>query len=275
MSKRKDIALAAAGVLVGLAISGPAAQAGLTADHSTQTFYVSEQRVDLEAYSSNGSNYVKLRDIGQAVGFNVTYDAATNSVCIDPDTPYGVSQDRLANGKPITGENVLELLRQIEQDWPAGTTWGTHNTPGTYKNEVPSTESTRIMDHYQVSEIYGCSGYAAMVSSLIFGDDLNPGRRLEDNRQLRPGDIVFIISPEDVVGHVVIALESPNAEGRFHYTDGNHGGIITWPSPEHPNMRSYSLNGFSNGYRLEVWTRYPESTTYTGNSVEAWPLKEE
>ena len=36
-----------------------------------------------------------------------------------------------------------------------------------------------IMDEYLVSEYYGCSGYAAMISSLIFGDASNPARRLE------------------------------------------------------------------------------------------------
>ena len=46
----------------------------------------------------------------------------------------------LANGKPVTEENVLEL-RQIEQDWPTGTVWGTRRTPGTHKNEVPCTQA--------------------------------------------------------------------------------------------------------------------------------------
>ncbi|MDE7260733.1 MAG: hypothetical protein K2N78_01530, partial [Oscillospiraceae bacterium] len=27
-------------------------------------------------------------------------------------------ESTLTNGKPVTEENVLELLRQIEQDWP-------------------------------------------------------------------------------------------------------------------------------------------------------------
>ena len=113
-----------------------------------------------------------------------------------------------------------------------------------------------------------------MVSSLIFGDKANPGRKLNAPSELRPGDIVFVVSPDGVVGHVVIALESPNQEGRFHYTDGNSGEVITWPSSEHPNLRSYSLTGFSGGrvpHHLEVWTRYPESVPFTGKSVEAWP----
>lgn len=186
---------------------------------------------------------------------------------------YRVSGSPATDSKSITEEAVLERLRQIEQDWPTGTVWGTHNTLGTYKNDVPSTEGKRIMLHYGISNVYGCGAYASMVSSLIFGDQTNPGRQLEDIREIRPGDVVFVVSPEGKVAHVVVALESPNAEGRFHYTDGNHGETITWPSPEHPDVRSYSLTGFSGGripHHLEVWTRYPANVPFTGTSVEAW-----
>jgi len=187
----------------------------------------------------------------------------------------GIGDGYLTNGKPITEENVLELLREIEQDWPTGTIWGTHNTPGTHKNEVPSTVSGKIMRSHGESNTYGCGAYVSMISSLLFGNKSNSGRKLEDICYIRPGDIVFVVSPEGKVAHVVVALESPNIEGRFHYTDGNHGETITWPSPEHPNLRSYSLTGFSGGripHYLEVWTRYPSGISFTGNSVEAWPI---
>lgn len=42
--------------------------------------------VQMEAYSINGNNYVKLRDIGEAVGFNVYWDG--QSVQVDSDAPY-------------------------------------------------------------------------------------------------------------------------------------------------------------------------------------------
>ena len=72
-SRRKNIALVTAGILAGIAISGPATQAaaGLMANPSSQQFYVNGQKVGLQAYEINGSNYVKLRDVGQAVGFGV------------------------------------------------------------------------------------------------------------------------------------------------------------------------------------------------------------
>ena len=78
------------GILAGLALSGPAVQAAdyLKATISTQPIYVDGQRVDMTAYSIGGNNYVRLRDIGRAVDFGVTYNAATNSVYIDSTQPY-------------------------------------------------------------------------------------------------------------------------------------------------------------------------------------------
>lgn len=90
MSRIKGTILIIAGVLTGLLFSGPATQAmaGLMANPSTQQFYIEDRRVDLEAYEIGGSNYVKLRDIGKAVDFGVSYDAATRSIVISPDKPY-------------------------------------------------------------------------------------------------------------------------------------------------------------------------------------------
>ena len=90
MSRRKEIALVTAGILAGIAVSGPATQAaaGLMANPSSQKFYLEDRQINLQAYEIGGSNYVKLRDIGQAVDFGVAYDAATNTVTISPDKPY-------------------------------------------------------------------------------------------------------------------------------------------------------------------------------------------
>ena len=179
----------------------------------------------------------------------------------------------LTNGMPVTEENVLALLRQLEQDWPTGTIWGTHDTPNTHKNEAPSTAAREVMDEYLVSEYYGCSGYAAMISSLIFGDASNPARRLEDLSKIRPGDIVFRVDNETgAVWHIVVALETPNEVHAFHVTDGNNGEVIRWPDRQNPygrtNLDSYGEN---RAYHLEAWTRYPEEVSFTGASKNAWP----
>ena len=179
-----------------------------------------------------------------------------------------------ANTPQLTEETVLEQLHQIEKDWPQGTIWGRSSTPGTHKNDVPSTEAPRIMDTYPVDSTYACGGYAAMVSSLIFGDAENPGRKLEDNSQIRPGDIIFLVNnTTGEVWHVMIALETPDEVHAFQYTDGNHGGHVHWPESSYSKENLDCYRGEKAKYRLEAWTRYPESVLYTGASVNAWPIE--
>ena len=77
-----------AGVLTGaVLISGSAAYAaGVMAEHTPQRVYVDGTVVQMDAYSVGGYNYVKLRDVGEAVGFNVYWDG--KSIQIDSDAPY-------------------------------------------------------------------------------------------------------------------------------------------------------------------------------------------
>ena len=84
-NRKKEISALATGLLVGSLLTGPAAQAAqtlLTASPSTQKFYADGQRVQLEAYNINGYNYIKLGDLSSLVGFELAYDAQTNSVYI-------------------------------------------------------------------------------------------------------------------------------------------------------------------------------------------------
>ena len=77
-NRGKNIALIAAGIVLGSTISGPAASAAemLAAQRSTQKIYVDGRQVQMEAYAIGGNNYVKLRDVGKAVGFNVSRDSS-------------------------------------------------------------------------------------------------------------------------------------------------------------------------------------------------------
>lgn len=74
-------------MLVGAALGGGGFSyaAGVLAERSTNEVYVNGQRVELDAYAIDGHNYVKLRDVGKAVNFNVYWDGA---VKIDSDFPY-------------------------------------------------------------------------------------------------------------------------------------------------------------------------------------------
>ena len=113
MSKLKDISLTLTGLAVGLTIGGQSAIAALTASPSTQRFYVNGMPYALTAYSIAGNNYVKLRDIGRAVDFGVTYDGTTNSVYIDPDKPYVETKAPASGGDRITLTANLAIRQEI------------------------------------------------------------------------------------------------------------------------------------------------------------------
>ena len=42
----------------------------------------------LTSYMTNDANYVKLRDLAQAIDCAVTYDKATQAVGLEPSRPY-------------------------------------------------------------------------------------------------------------------------------------------------------------------------------------------
>ena len=77
----------ALGVITGAALFGgaSAAAAGIAAQPAWSPIFVDGQQVQMTAYNILGNNYVKLRDIGKAVGFNVYYQ---NGVQVDSKSPY-------------------------------------------------------------------------------------------------------------------------------------------------------------------------------------------
>ena len=77
-SKVKSAALMLAGILAGITLTSgaQAAAARLTATRSNCAVYIDGQRTELTAYVINDENYVRLRDIGAKVDFNVYWERA-------------------------------------------------------------------------------------------------------------------------------------------------------------------------------------------------------
>lgn len=90
MNKVKNTGLVLCGLALGLSLSAPAAQAveSLKATLSTNRILVDGQETHMTAYTINGNNYVKLRDVGKAVGFEVYWDSANGCVQIESGKPY-------------------------------------------------------------------------------------------------------------------------------------------------------------------------------------------
>ena len=78
------------GLLIGAMLFGSsvAYAAGVIAELSNHRFFVDGEEVTMTAYGINGNNYVMLRDIGKAVGFNVYWDSVNHCVQIESDKPY-------------------------------------------------------------------------------------------------------------------------------------------------------------------------------------------
>ena len=82
---KRDMGMMLTGLALGAALTGGVIAAGITAEPAWSPIYVDGQQVQMTAYNILGNNYVKLRDIGQAVGFNVYYQ---NGVQVDSNAPY-------------------------------------------------------------------------------------------------------------------------------------------------------------------------------------------
>ena len=228
------------GMIVGGLLCGTTASAAdyLTATVSTQRFYLNGQPVQLEAYAIHGNNFVKLRDIGRAVDFGVIYDGTTNSVYIDPNSPYQeeVKQTEQTTGAPsaVTEETVQAALARLKEAYPSGSLYGAPYVSGSG-------------GPYSVSNTY-CAGWAVKCSDAAFGS--LPWRRVDRPSwdEIRPGDLVEYTSA--TTNHVVVVVRK-TAEGIFVTESGLNnktrwgGQYFRWWLEEQPE---YIL-----------FTRYPQS----------------
>ena len=188
-SRKREAIFMGIGILTGIALCGSAARAAtavLTADPTSQTFYVNGQKVEFEAYSIHDNNFVKLRDIAQAVDFGVTYNAATNSVHIDPDAPY--QEETMPTLTEASVQATIWALRDI---YPAGTVYGEFYR--SYSNGPYGMAPTH------------CAGWATLCSDAAFGN--LPWRRVNNPRweDIRPGDLIRYDNASG--GHVVVVLD--------------------------------------------------------------------
>lgn len=89
MKNTRSVALILSGAVIGASLAGPAAGAAaeyFQAQRTAHPIYVNGKQVQLEAYAIGGNNYVKLLDVGQAVGFEVYWDGSAAQVF--SDKPY-------------------------------------------------------------------------------------------------------------------------------------------------------------------------------------------
>ena len=96
----------AAGFLTCLLLAGvttTAYAAGIVVERSHHRIVVDGKEAQMEAYVINGSNYVRLRDIGKAVGFEVYWDSENGCVQVESGKPYtGEAPAKVEPDKPLS-----------------------------------------------------------------------------------------------------------------------------------------------------------------------------
>lgn len=232
MRRKRETVFMGLGILAGLALSGSVVQAAdyLAARPSSQTFYINGHQASLTAYAIGGSNYVRLRDIGRAVDFGVTYDATTNSVYIDSAQPY--REETPAVPSAPTEQDVQTTLAQLRETYPTGTMLP---TPYRSTSGGPYSRGTH------------CSGWATLCSDAAFGN--LPWRRVDNPNwyQIRLGDLIRY--DNSASGHVVVVISKTDEYVKVTESGlNNHarwgGQYFKWWLEEQP------------GYTL--YTRYPQ-----------------
>ena len=111
MKQQKSIGLILCGTVLGLSLSAPATQAveGILAQRCTSPILFNGSPVEVEAYTINGYNYFKLRDVAQLVDFGVFWNGESRTVSIDTAVGYTPDGSEAA---------VAKLKEDVSNDIP-------------------------------------------------------------------------------------------------------------------------------------------------------------
>ena len=114
---KKQILTMFTGLFIGAIITGGASAyaAGILAERSTNRIYVNGQEVQMEAYTINGNNYVKLRDIGKTVDFEVYWDGDAKCVQVESGKPYtGEAPAKAETSEPASQPEVTTPADDVD-----------------------------------------------------------------------------------------------------------------------------------------------------------------
>lgn len=143
-----------------------------------------------------------------------------------PETPPA-SQYTLANGQPITTENIQAILYGLKSTYPEGMRWTNANS---YYCAALNTMG------------YGCAAFAFRCSDAVFGNLPVTGRHSDFSR-VRVGDILRINNDS----HSVVVLDVKGDS--VVVTEGNYNSSVHWG-------RTLTRQSLVNG-NFVATTRYP------------------
>lgn len=125
--------------------------------------------------------------------------------------PYAVG--KLTNGKPITTENIQEMMELFKEGFPDGTPWDDSDF---YRYNSRSFGS-----------VHACSAFAAALSDSIFGEDA-PIRKHQDFDALKVGDVIWMKNTANGYWHSFVVTSTDREADRYGSCSGNTGGMVNW-----------------------------------------------
>lgn len=114
---KKQILTMFTGLFIGAIITGGASAyaAGILAERSNHRIFADGQEVQMEAYVINGSNYVRLRDIGKTVDFEVYWDGDAKCVQVESGKPYtGIAPVKAETSEPASQPEVTRPADDVD-----------------------------------------------------------------------------------------------------------------------------------------------------------------
>ena len=185
-----------------------------------------------------------------------------------PESPAQLAGRTLANGQPITEENVTAILDQLQAKYPSGTRFvpgyaalGSGRDPGS--NCIAQViKNYSAADYISVNTMSGCGGWAAFVADEIFGQ-LGASWKKTTIENARPGDLMIDLNTSGYVTHVHIYVgESTNGSPKtmeVYSTDaGTVKGVyhISWGNSNSHVNYGEAYDGHQGG--CDIWTAYPD-----------------
>ena len=128
----------------------------------------------------------------------------------------------LTNGKPITEENIKEMLAEAQESMPEGTPWSA---------DSKYNYSTMVFAEKGSYNEGGCNSFAAALSDYIFGKDA-PSSMHQNYDQLKVRDIVWMKDSATGYQHVAFVTDVRLEDGFFSHCDGNVSSKVDWERGE-------------------------------------------
>ena len=171
-----------------------------------------------------------------------------------PETPSTPATGTLTNGKPITVENVTELMNELRVQYPSKTDAGRYNGPAAIRQITKTYTFTGSSGTTSTS--IGCGGWAARVFDYIFGQDVTFRRVSYD--EARVGDLLIKVDSQGYLAHVAIVSDRKTVNGRPNQvctTDANMGSgvnVMVWDGGRADPIK------YGDPWTYDIYTVYPD-----------------